>query len=83
MQEPLTPEQEAQAQERAALVAEAIATDILPVARLLVRKKTKDTFGPGSAHLNPLNAKPLRAVRCCGRAPVRVLDQSGHPEEPP
>src|SRR6266498_1273398 len=45
MQEKLTPEQEAQAQELAALVSEAIAADVLQVARLLVSKKTKDTFG--------------------------------------
>ena len=37
----------------------------------------------GSAHLNPLNAKLLREVRYCGRTSVRVLDQSGPPEEPP
>jgi hypothetical protein len=54
MHEPLTPEQEAQAQELAALVSEAIASDILQVARLLVSKKTKDTFGPTEFQLRDL-----------------------------
>jgi hypothetical protein len=54
MQEPLTPEQEAQAQELAALVAEAIATDLLQVARLLVGNKTKDTFGQTEFQLRDL-----------------------------
>src|SRR5206468_1336748 len=54
MQEQLTPEQEAQAQELAALVSEAIAADVLQVARLLVSKKTKDTFGQTEFQLRDL-----------------------------
>ena len=54
MQEKLTPEQEAQAQELAALVSEAIAADVLQVARLLVSKKTKDPFGPTEFQLRDL-----------------------------
>ena len=54
MQEKLTPEQEAQAQELAALVSEAIAADVLQVARLLVSKKTKDTFGQTEFQLRDL-----------------------------
>lgn len=54
MQEKLTPEQEVQAQELAALVTEAIATDILQVARLLVGTKTKDTFGQTEFQLRDL-----------------------------
>ncbi len=54
MQEKLTPEQEAQAQELAALVSEAIAADVLQVARLLVSKKTKDTFGQTGFQLRDL-----------------------------
>jgi hypothetical protein len=54
MQESLTPEQEAQAQELAALVAEAIAADVLQVARLLVSKKTRDTFGQTEFQLRDL-----------------------------
>jgi len=54
MQEKLTPEQEAQAQELAALVSEAIAADVLQVARLLVSKKTKDTFGQAEFQLRDL-----------------------------
>jgi len=54
MQEKLTAEQEAQALELAALVSEAIATDLLQVARLLVSKKTKDTFGQTEFQLRDL-----------------------------
>ena len=54
MQDKLTPEQEAQAQELAALVSEAIASDVLQVARLLVSKKTKDTFGQTEFQLRDL-----------------------------
>jgi hypothetical protein len=54
MQDQLTPEQEAQAQELAALVAEAIASDVLQVARLLVSKKTKDPFGQTEFQLRDL-----------------------------
>ena len=57
MQEPLTPEQEAQAQQLAALVTQAIAADVLQVARLLVATKVQDTFGPTEFHLRDLAHK--------------------------
>ena len=77
MQEQLTPEQEAQAQELAALVTEAIATDILQVARLLVGKKTKDTFGSTEFQLRDLThqigARALEiSLAASGVRPVAV-----------
>jgi hypothetical protein len=54
MQELLTPAQEAEARELAARITEAIADDVLQVARLLVGKTPKDTFGPTEVRLRDL-----------------------------
>jgi hypothetical protein len=53
----LTAEQEAQAQELASLVSEAIASDVLDMARLLVGKDTRHTFGQTELHLRDLLLK--------------------------
>jgi hypothetical protein len=50
----LTPEQEAQAQDLATRITEAIATDVLRVARLLVSKDTRHTFGQTELQLRDL-----------------------------
>ena len=54
MQEPLSAEQEAQAQELAAHISEAIASDVLAIARLLVSRTGKHTFGQTEFHLRDL-----------------------------
>jgi methionine-rich copper-binding protein CopC len=50
----LTTEQEAQAQELATRITEAIAADVLRVARLLVSKDTRHTFGQTEFQLRDL-----------------------------
>jgi hypothetical protein len=50
----LTPEQEAQAQELAEQVTQAIAADVLRMARLLVSKDTRHTFGRTEFQLRDL-----------------------------
>jgi hypothetical protein len=50
----LTTEQEAQAQELATRVTEAIAADVLQMARLLVSKDTRHTFGKTEFQLRDL-----------------------------
>ena len=50
----LTAEQEAQAQELATHITEAIASDVLRVARLLVSKDTRHTFGQTELQLRDL-----------------------------
>lgn len=61
----LTPEQEAQAQELAAAITEAIADDLLRIARLLAAKGGRDTFGRTEFQLRDLvhriGAKALEA----------------------
>jgi len=62
----LTPEQEAQAQELADQITQAIATDVLRMARLLVSKDTRHTFGQTEFQLRDL----------LHRAGVKVLQTS-------
>lgn len=50
----LTAEQEAQAQELATRISEAIASDVLRIARLLVSKDTRHTFGATEFQLRDL-----------------------------
>jgi hypothetical protein len=50
----LTPEQEAQAQQRAALIQQATAADVLRIARLLVSKDEAHTFGQTEFQLRDL-----------------------------
>jgi hypothetical protein len=50
----LTTEQEAQAQDLATRITEAIAVDVLRVARLLVSKDTRHTFGQTELQLRDL-----------------------------
>jgi hypothetical protein len=50
----LTAEQEAQAEELATRITEAIAADVLRVARLLVSKDTRHTFGQTEFQLRDL-----------------------------
>jgi hypothetical protein len=50
----LTVEQEAQAQELAGRITEAIAADVLRIARLLVSKDTRHTFGQTELQLRDL-----------------------------
>jgi hypothetical protein len=50
----LTAEQEAEAQELATRVSEAIASDVLRIARLLVSKDTRHTFGSTELQLRDL-----------------------------
>jgi hypothetical protein len=50
----LTTEQEAEAQELAKQITEAIATDVLRMARLLVSKDTRHTFGTTEFQLRDL-----------------------------
>jgi hypothetical protein len=50
----LTLEQEAQAQDLATRITEAIAADVLRVARLLVSKDTRHTFGQTELQLRDL-----------------------------
>jgi hypothetical protein len=50
----LTAEQEAQVQELATLITEAVASDVLKIARLLVCKDTRHTFGQTEFHLRDL-----------------------------
>ncbi len=50
----LTAEQEAQAQDLALRITEAIAADVLRVARLLVSKDTRHTFGQTELQLRDL-----------------------------
>jgi hypothetical protein len=50
----LTAEQEAQAQELAARITAAIASDVLSMARLLVSKDTRHTFGQTEFQLRDL-----------------------------
>jgi hypothetical protein len=50
----LTAEQEAQAQELAAQITAAIASDVLGMARLLVSKDTRHTFGQTESQLRDL-----------------------------
>jgi hypothetical protein len=61
----LTDEQEAQAQELAALITEAIASDVLGMARLLVGKDTRHAFGQTEFQLRDIvhraGAKALEA----------------------
>ncbi len=61
----LTAEQEAQAQELAARITEAIASDVLRMARLLVSKDARHTFGQTELQLRDLlhraGAKALEA----------------------
>ena len=61
----LTDEQEAQARELAALITEAIASDVLGMARLLVGKDTRHTFGQTEFQLRDIvhraGAKALEA----------------------
>ena len=54
MQEPLSSEQEAQAQELAAQISAAIASDVLALARLLVSRTGKHTFGQTEFQLRDL-----------------------------
>lgn len=54
MQEPLSAEQEAQAQELALHITEAIAADVLKVARLLVTHTGQHTFGQTELQLRDL-----------------------------
>lgn len=55
MQEPLSVEQEAQAEELTAHILEAIAADVRKVARLLVSRTGPDTFGQTEFHLRDLS----------------------------
>jgi hypothetical protein len=61
----LTTEQEAQAQELATRISEAITADLLQMARLLVSKDTRHTFGQTELQLRDLlhraGAKALEA----------------------
>jgi hypothetical protein len=61
----LTPEQEAQAQELAAAITEAIADDVLRIARLLAAKDGRHAFGRTEFQLRDLvhriGAKALEA----------------------
>jgi hypothetical protein len=50
----LTPEQESAAQELATKITEAIASDVLRIARLLVSKDTRHTFGATEFQLRDL-----------------------------
>ena len=50
----LTAEQEAEAQELATRITEAIAADVLRMARLLVNKDTRHTFGQTELQLRDL-----------------------------
>lgn len=50
----LTAEQEAEAQDLAARITEAIASDVLRMARLLVAKDTRHTFGQTELQLRDL-----------------------------
>jgi hypothetical protein len=50
----LTPEQEAQAQDLATRITEAIAVDVLRMARLLVSKDTRHTFGQTELQLRDI-----------------------------
>ena len=54
MQEPLTAEQEAQVQELTGHILEAIAADVRTVARLLVTRTGKNTFGQTEFQLRDL-----------------------------
>jgi hypothetical protein len=54
MQEPLSAEQEAQAHELAAQISAAIASDVLAIARLLVSRTGKHTFGQTEFQLRDL-----------------------------
>ena len=61
----ITPEQEAQAQELATRITEVIAVDVLRIARLLVSKDTRHTFGRTEFQLRDIvhraGAKALEA----------------------
>ncbi len=50
----LTAEQEAQAQDLATRVTQAMADDVLRITRLLVSKETRHTFGQTELHLRDL-----------------------------
>lgn len=54
MQESLSAEQEAQAQELAAHITEALASDVLAIARLLVSRTGTHTFGQTEFQLREL-----------------------------
>lgn len=52
--QPLTAEQEAQAEELTRLITDAIAADVRRIARLLVSKDTRHTFGQTELQLRDL-----------------------------
>ena len=52
--QPLTAEQEAQAEELTRLITDAIAADVRRIARLLVTKDTRHTFGQTELQLRDL-----------------------------
>ena len=82
--EPLTAEQEAQAQQLATLITEAITADILRIARLLVAKDTRHPFGQTELQLRDLihHAGATALETSLAQKKTRMANSTGETQNP-